>query len=224
MKRFLLACSTALVLITGGWAVNAASTSFSGTWVLDKSKSQGLPRQWENVQSYTMVITQDDKQLTVDNKFEGGGSTRNQNRGGDGQGRDRREGAAGGERAGGRRDGTSAGGGQGRGRGGRGFGMGMATASYKLDGTEVTVESAGGRGGPAKLKAQWRDGGKVLELTSTRSFNFQGNEMSRTTKQRLELAEGGKVLKVKLTVDGAQGSVESAQGPQESVLVFNKQQ
>ena len=58
--------------------------------------------------------------------------------------------------------------------------------------------------------------GRGLELTNTRSVNFQGNETTRTTKERWELADGGKVLKVKRTVDGRQGT-------QESTLVFNKQ-
>lgn len=92
----------------------------------------------------------------------------------------------------------------------------MGTATYKLDGSESRVESAGGRGGAATLKALWKDGGKVLELTNSRSFNVQGNDMTRTVKDRWELADGGKTLKVKRSVDGMQGS-------QESTLVFTKQ-
>jgi hypothetical protein len=94
--------------------------------------------------------------------------------------------------------------------------MGMGAATYKLDGTETKTESAGGRGGGAMLKAQWKDGGKALELTTTRSFNFQGNETTRTTKDRWELADGGKTLKVKRSVD-------TPQGAQESTLVFTRQ-
>ena len=94
--------------------------------------------------------------------------------------------------------------------------MGMPTATYKLDGTENKIESAGGRGGAATLKAQWKDGGKALELMTTRSFSFQGNETTRTTKERWELADGGKTLKIKRTADGPQGS-------QESLLVFARQ-
>jgi hypothetical protein len=94
--------------------------------------------------------------------------------------------------------------------------MGSPTATYKLDGTETQIESASGRGGGATLKAQWKDGGKFLELTNTRNMNFQGNETTRTTKERWELADDGRVLKVKRTSDGRQG-------PQESTLVFNKQ-
>ena len=88
--------------------------------------------------------------------------------------------------------------------------------TYKLDGTETKMEASGGRGGAATLKAEWKDGGKVLELTNTRTFNFQGNDMTRTTKDRWELAEGGKVLKVKRTT-------ESPRGTQEATLVFTRQ-
>ena len=213
MNRSLIACALALVLLAGAWTVSAASANFAGTWVLDKARSQGLPPQWENIESYTMVVTQDDKQITVENKIVGGVRAGGEQGGIGGQGRPPRDGAAGDGQGGGRR----AGGGQGGGRGGRGgFGMGMPTATYKLDGTETQIESAGGRGGAATLKAQWKDGGKGLELTNTRSFNFQGNETTRTTKERWELADGGKVLKVKRTADGRQGA-------QESTLVFNRQ-
>ena len=96
------------------------------------------------------------------------------------------------------------------------MGLGMGVATYKLDGSETKVESAGGRGGGATLKAQWKDSGKVLELTNSRSFNVQGNDMTRTVKDRWELTDGGRTLKVKRSVDGTQGS-------QESTLVFSKQ-
>jgi hypothetical protein len=213
MKRALIAFSLAFVLLAGAWAVNAASANFAGTWVLDKSKSQGLSQQMENVETYTMVVTQDDKQLTVEHKFAGGPRAGGEQGEASGQSRPPREGASPNGGGNGRRGGS----GQGGGRGGRGgFGMGMGTATYKLDGTETQIESAGGRGGSGTMKAQWKDGGKFLELTTTRSVNFNGNETTRTTKERWELADGGKILKVKRTTDGRQGS-------QESTLVFNRQ-
>lgn len=215
MKRVLIGCALTLVLVVGVCAASSTSANFSGTWVLDKDKSDGLPRQLQNVESYTMVVTQDEKQLTVENKIAGGA------RGGDQRGASgennlpRNPGAQDGSATGGR--GRSGLGGQGGGRGGRGgMGMGMGTATYKLDGSESKVESAGGRGGAATFKAQWKDGGKVLELTNSRSFTMQGNDMTRTVKDRWELSDGGKTLKVKRSVDGMQGS-------QESTLVFNRQ-
>jgi hypothetical protein len=212
MKRFLTGFAAVFMFLAGAFIVSAATTNFSGTWVLDKAKSQGLPPQIENVESYTMTVTQDDQQLTVETKIAGGGrpggDRRPEGAGGD-PGR-RPEGAGG---QGGRRpDGGGSGG-----RGGRGgFGMGMPAATYKLDGTENKIESTGGRGGAATLKAQWKDSGKALELSTTRTFNVQGNEMTRTTKDHWELADGGKTLKVKRAAEGPQGT-------QESTLVFTKQ-
>lgn len=225
MKRVLIGCALTLVLVAGVFAASSTPANFSGTWVLDKEKSDGLPRQLQNVESYTMVVTQDDKQLTVENKVSGGGRRGDQNsasgenntptdRGSQGGSQDGSM-TGGGKRGGFGGQGGGQAGGQGGGRGGRG-GMGMGTATYKLDGSESKVESAGGRGGAATLKAQWKDGGKVLELTNSRSFNAQGNDMTRTVKDRWELADGGKTLKVKRSVDGMQGS-------QESTLVFSKQ-
>jgi hypothetical protein len=227
MKKSLIGCTLALVLLAGVSIASSTPANFSGTWVLDKNKSDGLPPQWQNIESYTMVVTQDDKQLTVENKIAGGARAGGEQNGASGVGGRRQGGGqAGGQgsgQGGGQRGGIDGGrreggfGGQGGGRGGRGgMGMGMGTATYKLDGSETKIESAGGRGGGATLKALWKDSGKVLELTNTRSFNLQGSEMTRTTKDRWELADGGKTLKVKRTIDGPQGT-------QESTLVFNKQ-
>jgi len=51
-------------VVLGAWTTGAAiaPTNFSGTWVLDKSKSEAVPQQLANV-DVTWVITQDDKQL-----------------------------------------------------------------------------------------------------------------------------------------------------------------
>jgi hypothetical protein len=46
--------------------------NFAGTWVLDKTKSE-LPQMMQNFGGLTWEITQDDKQITRDQKFEGGG-------------------------------------------------------------------------------------------------------------------------------------------------------
>ncbi len=221
MKKSLIGCTLALVLLAGVSIASSTPANFSGTWALDKNKSDGLPPQWQNIESYTMVVTQDDKQLTVENKIAGGARAGGEQNGVSGDSGRRQSGGQAGDQGGGqagsRRQGGFGGqGGRGGRGGGMGMGMGMGTATYKLDGGETKIESAGGRGGGATLKAQWKDSGKVLELTNTRSFNLQGNEMTRTTRDRWELAEGGKTLKVKRTIDGRQGT-------QESTLVFNKQ-
>lgn len=220
MKRVLIGCALTLVLVAGVFAASSTPANFSGTWVLDKDKSDGLPRQLQNVESYTMAVTQDDKQLTVENKIAGGARARSgrEQNGASGENNAPRDrvGQAGGQ--GGGQDGSMTGGRRRGGFGGQGGGMGlgMGVVTYKLDGSESKIESAGGRGGAATVKAQWKDGGKVLELTNSRSFNIQGNDMTRTVKDRWELADGGKTLKIKRSVDGMQGS-------QESTLVFYKQ-
>ncbi|HEX8087539.1 MAG TPA: hypothetical protein VF762_01720, partial [Blastocatellia bacterium] len=64
MKRFLLACGLVCALMAGAWA-SAAPANFSGTWVLDKSKSEGLAPQVADL-DITMTVTQDDKQLMTE--------------------------------------------------------------------------------------------------------------------------------------------------------------
>lgn len=199
IRKLVVGCGLAAVLVVGIWAVNAAA-NYSGTWVLDKAKSQGLPPQWENIESYTVTVTQDGQQLTVETKIAGGDRP-----GGGGPG------------GGGGQAGQGSGGPGGGGRGGRGgFGRPLPSATYKLDGSETKVEIGGERGGTATLKAKWNDGGKVLELTTVRHLNFQGNDVTLTTKELWELSEDGKALKVKRTT-------ETPRGTQESTLVFNKQ-
>jgi hypothetical protein len=57
-------------------AAAQTKANFAGTWVLDKSKSE-LPQMMQNFGGLTWEITQDDKQITRDQKFEGGGMARN---------------------------------------------------------------------------------------------------------------------------------------------------
>jgi hypothetical protein len=181
MKTLLLLALFSLAPLVALPTAAAAQTNFSGTWSLDKGKSQGLPPMMENVESYTLVVAQDANQLVVETKIVGGG--------GGGQG---------------------AGGGRGRG------GLGLPSATYKLDGTETTVETGGQRPGTASLKGKASDGGKKLELVTTRTFTTQNGEMTLTTKETWELADGGKTLKVHRTS-------ESPRGTMESTLVFAKQ-
>jgi hypothetical protein len=70
--------------------------------------------------------------------------------------------------------------------------------------------------GKATLTAKWKDDGKVLELTSKRNMNIQGNEVTITTTEHWELADGGKTLKI-------HRKSENPRGTQESKLTFTKQ-
>ena len=194
MRRLLVSFALISALLASMLAVSAAApTNFSGTWVLDKSKSKDLPPQWANVESYTLTVTQDDKQLTVQTEIKRG------------------ENASGGPGGG-----PGAGGGQGGGRGRGGFGMGPMNATYKLDGTETKAEATGDRPGAATFKAEVKNDGKSLQLTTKRTFNFQGNEVTATTTELWELSADGKVLTIQRTS-------ETPRGTQNSTLVFNKQ-
>jgi len=85
MKRALTICGLFCALMIGVAAVSAQKgANFAGTWELDKSKSQLSQRQADSIKSVTWTVTQDDKQLTSEQKIErveGGGG------GGGGRGR-----------------------------------------------------------------------------------------------------------------------------------------
>lgn len=170
MKKIVLVSGVMSMLMIMGLAASAAAppANFSGTWVFDKSKSEGLPRMWENATGIELVVTQDDKQITVETKVSGGE-----------------------------------------------FAMPSQALTYKLDGSETTAEMSGRMPGKATSKAKWKDDGKALDLTTVRQLNFQGNDVTITTKETWELSGDGKVLKVHRVS-------ESPRGTQDSKLTFNK--
>jgi hypothetical protein len=174
-------------------AAQAAAPNFAGTWTLDKGKSQGLSQRVQNAESVSWVISQTEKEITIEEKVAGGG--------GPGGGPPSGAPAAGGPPAGG--------GGQG---GGRGMGMG-GPRTFNLDGTETTGDT--GRGKFAR-KANLSSDGKTLELVSkVTGQGPDGNEVSFTTTDKLTLSADGKVLTVVR-------HSESPRGPQDSTWVFNK--
>src|SRR6476620_11468113 len=67
---FALGLTSALVFAL---AAHAAAPNFAGTWTLDKSKSQGLSQRVQNAESVSWVITQTEKEITVEEKIAGGG-------------------------------------------------------------------------------------------------------------------------------------------------------
>src|SRR6185369_5808021 len=71
MRKLLFAfgLTSALVLAV---AAHAAAPNFAGTWTLDKSKSQGLSQRIQNAESVSWVVTQTDKEITIDEKIAGG--------------------------------------------------------------------------------------------------------------------------------------------------------
>ena len=199
MRKLLYAFGLTSALVFA-MAAQAAAPNFAGTWTLDKSKSQGLSQRVQNAESVSWIITQTEKEITVEEKVVGGGGP-----GGGGGG-----GAA---PAGSPPAGGPPAGGQGQG-GGRGMGGGMGgPRTFNLDGSETTGDT--GRGKFAR-KATLSSDGKTLELSSKVTGQTQdGNEFSFTTTEKLTLSADGKVLTVVR-------HSESPRGAQDSTLVFNK--
>src|SRR5882762_6238419 len=79
MRKVVLTISALGAMIFAIAVSAAAPANFSGTWTLDKSKSQGLDQRMQNAESIQWVITQNDKQISIESKVTGG-----QNAGGGG--------------------------------------------------------------------------------------------------------------------------------------------
>ena len=172
-----------LCLCTAGFAQKGAN--FAGSWELDKAKSQLPGPMGDMIKSMTWTITQDDKQLTREQKME------------------RAEGAGG----------PPGGGPPGGGGGGRGMGGGMmggGPLTLKLDGSETTTENPRG---VTKTKAALS--ASALEVNSVMNMTTPNGDFTMTTKEKWELLDGGKTLKVQQTR-------ETPRGPMESTMVFTK--
>ncbi|HMX25570.1 MAG TPA: hypothetical protein PKC13_08050 [Blastocatellia bacterium] len=119
MKRMLVLSGVLAALIAMAMVASAQGkgANFAGTWELDKGKSQLPQMMADMIQSMTWTVTQDDKQLSRDQKME-----RNPNA-------------------------QPPGGGGGGGGGGRGGGMmgGGGPLTVKLDGSESVSESPRGK-------------------------------------------------------------------------------
>jgi hypothetical protein len=66
----LCAVFTMTLFVSADAQTKPAGVNFAGTWTLDKTKSE-LPQMMQNFDGVTWVITQDDKELTREQKFEG---------------------------------------------------------------------------------------------------------------------------------------------------------
>ena len=116
MRKLLCALGMMSALVLALAVHAAAPANFGGTWTLDKSKSQGLNPRLQNAESVSWVITQTDKEITIEEKVTGGNPP------------------AGGAPAGG-----------GPGGGGRGMGGFGGPRTFNLDGSETSADM-GGRG------------------------------------------------------------------------------
>lgn len=205
MRRIICALSLTSALMLTLVAQAAAPTNFAGTWTLDKAKSQGLSQRMQGADSVQWVITQTDKEITIEEKVTGG------QMGGPGGPPGAAPGAA--PAAGAPAAGGPPGGGQGGGQGGGRGGMGMGgPRTFNLDGSETTVET--GRGKVVR-KAAWSSDNSALELTSKSTFQGPNGEVTTTSNDKLTLSGDGKMLTVV-------SHRETPRGPQDSTFVFTK--
>lgn len=72
MKRLFLTAGLTAVLALAAFGATGDGPNFSGTWSLDKAKSQGLDPRMQGADSVTCVITQDDKTISMEWKVTGG--------------------------------------------------------------------------------------------------------------------------------------------------------
>jgi len=75
MRKLVGALTLASALIFALAVHAAAPVSFSGTWTLDKSKSQGLNPRMQGADSVSWQINQTDKEITIEEKITGGQMT-----------------------------------------------------------------------------------------------------------------------------------------------------
>jgi len=161
-------------------AVHAAAPgNFAGTWTLDKSKSQGLNPRMQNAESVSWVITQTDKDITIEEKITGGAPP------------------AGGP------PGGAPGGGGGRGMGMGGFG---GPRTFNLDGSETSADTGRGK---VLRKATLSGDGKTLDLSSKSTFEGPNGEVNLTTTEKLQLSGDGKVLTVTRHSESPRGPQDS---------------
>ena len=117
MRKLLCALTVMSALVIAVAVQAAAPANFAGTWTLDKSKSQGLSPRIQNAESVSWVITQTEKEITIEERVTGGNPP-----------------AGGGP------------GGGGGGQGGPGRGMGMGgPRTFNLDGSETATENERGK-------------------------------------------------------------------------------
>ena len=72
MKKIFFPFGIAAAMIFAIAVSAAAPANFAGTWTLDKAKSTGLDGRMQNAESVQWVITQDDKQISIESKVTGG--------------------------------------------------------------------------------------------------------------------------------------------------------
>jgi hypothetical protein len=99
---------------------------------------------------------------------------------------------------------------------GRALALVIRHLNCTLDGKEMAREVGGLTPGQIRRKAAWRKGDKSLEINLIREIDVQGTKLTSTVREQWQLAEDGKVLKIKRTVN-------LLAGYDETTLIFNRQ-
>lgn len=176
MKKFVFLLSVVCLFALSAFA---QTPNFAGEWNLDKSKSKLSEQQTASIESRTITVEQNDKEIKATTA-----TKRNAPAGGQGGP-------------------PPGGGGMGGGRGMMGGG-GDGTSTYSLDGKEVVTERETQMGKiPTKTIAKIKDGKFHVESSTT--FNTPNGEMTMTNKSVWELSADGKTLTVKTTQSGRNG-------------------
>src|SRR5689334_7531419 len=180
MRKLLCALGMMSALVIALAVHAAAPANFAGTWTLDKSKSQGLNPRLQNADSVSWVITQTDKEITIEEKISGG------------------QPPAGGPPAGGPpANGIGP---------GRGMGMAMGPRTYNLDGSETSADMGRGK---VTRKATVSSDGKTVDLSSKSTFEGPNGEVTSTTTEKLQLSGDGKTLTVNRHSESPRGTQDS---------------
>lgn len=179
MRKLLCALSLMSALVITLAVHAAAPANFAGTWTLDKSKSQGLNPRQQNAESVSWVVTQTEKEITIEEKTTGGNPP-----------------------SGGQAGGPPGGGGGGRGMGG-GFG---GPRTFNLDGSETSSENERGK---TVRKATVSADGKTIELSSKSTFQGPNGEITLNSNDKLQLSGDGKVLTVNRHSESPRGAQDS---------------
>lgn len=223
MKRTIATFTLCSAMLVGFGVVAFAQTraDFSGTWMLDAKKTRDVPA---DLKSYHLTVKQDDKQLSVESKIDGNlnpSPVPEQSKAHQSSAQNAVNTAI----AGGGSSTGNVGGGAGDSTSGGNkvvFAHGKALAtvfrrfSCELDGKEVVRETGGLSPGKVKRRASWKKGDKTLEIYLERDFEVQGNQFTSYVREVWELADGGKVLRIKRTVN-------LLAGWDETTLVFNRE-
>ncbi|QQS47614.1 MAG: hypothetical protein IPM66_02860 [Acidobacteriota bacterium] len=191
-----------------GIAYAQSTADFSGTWVLDTKKTREVP---PGLKSYVLTVKQQDNQISFEAKIDGNLNpaaaqdqprTSNLNTFGEVTGQAVSSGASTGVAGSAFTDpGTMSSSSKVNVAHGRAFSTVVRRMNCRLDGEERVREIGGISPGRMRRKAVWKDPKKSLELYIARDFDTQGSVVTSTVREFWELADGGRELRIKRTVN-----------------------